>query len=233
MHNTGGQNFMMTKSPSSPSVAKVLIVDDHPLVRRGLAELVSKEPDLQVTGEAAGASEALGQMQANRPDLVIIDLSLQEGSGLDLIKQIKAIDDSIKVLVSSMHDESLFAERSIRAGASGYIHKEEATEKVIEAIRYVLKGKVYLSEDMSERILHQFAGIEDLPPEGSISKLSNRELEVFGLIGQGLSTRQIAEKLHRSIKTIETYRESIKQKLNLRTSNELIRHAVQWELEKQ
>ena len=224
---------MMTKSPSTPSVAKVLIVDDHPLVRRGLAELISKEPDLQVSGEAAGAAEALGQLTSNRPNLVIIDLSLQEGSGLDLIKQIKAMDDSIKVLVSSMHDESLFAERSIRAGASGYIHKEEATEKVIEAIRYVLKGKVYLSEDMSERILHQFAGIEELPPEGSISKLSNRELEVFELIGSGLSTRQIAEKLHRSIKTIETYRESIKQKLNLRTSNELIRHAVQWELEKQ
>lgn len=224
---------MMTKSPSAPSVAKVLIVDDHPLVRRGLAELISKEPDLQVSGEAAGASEALGQLTSNRPNLVIIDLSLQEGSGLDLIKQIKAMDDGIKVLVSSMHDESLFAERSIRAGASGYIHKEEATEKVIEAIRYVLKGKVYLSEDMSERILHQFAGIEELPPEGSISKLSNRELEVFELIGSGLSTRQIAEKLHRSIKTIETYRESIKQKLNLRTSNELIRHAVQWELEKQ
>jgi DNA-binding NarL/FixJ family response regulator len=225
---------MMTKSPNMQSVAKVLVVDDHPLVRRGLAELISKEPDLEVTGEAAGASEALGQItSSNKPDLVIIDLSLQEGSGLDLIKQIKSMDDNIKVLVSSMHDESLFAERSIRAGASGYIHKEEATEKVIEAIRYVLKGKVYLSEDMSERILHQFAGIEELPPEGSISKLSNRELEVFGLIGQGLSTRQIAEKLHRSIKTIETYRESIKQKLNLRTSNELIRHAVQWELEKQ
>lgn len=224
---------MMTKIPSSQSVAKVLIVDDHPLVRRGLAELISKEPDLQVSGEAAGASEALGQLTSNRPNLVIIDLSLQEGSGLDLIKQIKAMDDGIKVLVSSMHDESLFAERSIRAGASGYIHKEEATEKVIEAIRYVLRGKVYLSEDMSERILHQFAGIEELPPEGSISKLSNRELEVFELIGSGLSTRQIAEKLHRSIKTIETYRESIKQKLNLRSSNELIRHAVQWELEKQ
>lgn len=212
-------------------VAKILVVDDHPLVRRGLGELIASQPDLVVCGEAATAAEALNLVDQTAPDLVIIDLKLKQSSGIELIKQIKARYKSIKMLVASMHEEALFAERALHAGASGYINKEEAGEKVVEAIRQILQGKVYLSNEMTEHMLYQFAGRQQEPSENSLDKLSNREIEVFELVGQGMGTRQIAELLHLSVKTIETYRESVKRKLNLNTSSELIRRAVQWVLE--
>ncbi len=188
--------------------ARILIVADHALVRRGLATVIGDEPDLAV-----------------------IDLSLRNGHGLDLIRQIRARDAGIKMLVLSMHDEKLFAERALRAGALGYINKEEATGKVIDAIRQVLAGKVYVSSAMTERLLKRATGGEEAEALLPSERLSDRELTVFQMIGQGLATREIAERLHLSVKTIETYREHIKAKLGLKNSAELSRHAAQWVFE--
>jgi DNA-binding NarL/FixJ family response regulator len=212
-------------------VSRIVVVDDHPLVRKGLAELICNEDDLDVCGEAAGTPEAIQLVGKEKPDLVIIDLTLKEGSGMELIQQIKAQYEETKILIASMHDEMLFAERSVRAGASGYINKEEATDKMVEAIRKVLSGKIYLSPRVAERIFDQIAGNEETAATDPIGALSNRELQVFELIGAGLATREVAERLHLSKKTIETYRENIKQKLNLETGNQLVQRAVQWVLE--
>ena len=209
---------------------KVLIVDDHPIVRRGLADLIAQEPDLEVCGEAADAAEALQQVEQDCPDVAVVDISLRSGHGLELIEQIKAKHDRVRMLVSSMHDELLFAERCLRAGAMGYIPKQEPTEKLIEAIRLVLRGQIYLTSRMANRLLHFVAGGKALD-ENPIRRLSNRELEVFEMIGQGLTTQQIAQKLQLSDKTIETHREKIKRKLNLKNSAELSRSAVQWVLQ--
>ncbi len=211
-------------------IARVLIVDDHPVVRRGLAELIGDEPDLEVCGEASDAPDALRQVETKHPDVVVVDISLQAGNGIELIQQIKERDERIKTIVSSMHDESLFAERALRAGAMGYINKQEPTERVIDAIHEVLSGQVYLSARMANRLLQSVVGGETLEQD-PIGSLSNRELEVFELIGQGLTTKKIAGRLHLSPKTIETHREKIKTKLNLNNSTELSRRAVQWVLE--
>jgi len=220
------------KSQLGSQPAKILIVDDHPLLRRGLAEIIATKPGLTPCGEAAGAAEAFTEIEKSSPDLVLIDLSLEEGSGLALIKEIKARFSNVKMLVYSMHDETLFAERALHAGASGYVRKQEKTETVLEAIQHVLQGNVYLSDTMTRRMLNKHVGAEYEPSDDKISQLSDRELQVFEMIGEGLGTRQVAEKLHLSIKTIESYRESIKRKLDLGTSNELTRHAVQWLLER-
>lgn len=211
-------------------ISRVLIVDDHPVVRRGLAELIADEPDLEICGQAADVQEALRLVDATHPDVVVCDISLQAGNGIELIEQIKARDERVKTLVSSMHDESLFAERALRAGAMGYINKQEPSERVIAAIRGVLSGQVVLSPRMSNRMLQSVVGGETLDQD-PIGTLSNRELEVFELIGQGLTTKKIAGRLHLSPKTIETHREKIKTKLNLGNSTELTRRAVQWVLE--
>jgi len=220
-----------TSKPASGLITyRVLLVDDHPIVRRGLAELIAEEPDLTVCGEAADTAEALEKVEATRPHVVVIDISLKSGHGIDLIERIHARDDGIRMVVSSVHEESLFAERALRAGAMGYVNKQEASEKVIEAIRQVLRGEVFLSTNMANRLLHTVVGGEALD-EDPIKTLSNRELEVFEMIGQGLTTKQIAERLHLSPKTIETHREKIKTKLNLANSTELSHRAIQWVLE--
>jgi DNA-binding NarL/FixJ family response regulator len=206
-------------------------VDDHALVRRGLATLIGDERDLEVCGEAADTVEALAAVSALKPDLVVLVLSLKTGHGLDLIKQIRSHDDHARILVLSMHDERLFAERSLRSGAMGYINKEEATAKVIEAIRQVLAGRVYVSSAMTERLLKRAAETGESKVKLPSETLSDRELTVFQMIGQGVATREIAERLKLSIKTVETYREHIKAKLGLRNSAELSRHATQWVLE--
>ena len=212
--------------------SKILIVDDHPMVRLGLRQLIENEPDLSVCGEASGSGEALDLVSKTSPDLILVDITLNDGHGIELIKQVHAQHEHIKMLVMSMHDETLFAERALQAGAMGYINKEEANDKALEAIRQILKGKIYLSERMSEHMLMRMAN-KDKPQELSpIETLSNRELEVFEQIGLGLSTRKIAERFHLSVKTIETHRENIKRKLNLQTANELTRSAFQWVLEK-
>ncbi len=211
---------------------KILIVDDHPIVRHGMVQLIASEPDLEICGQASDAGEALDLIKATHPDLVIVDISLQGVNGIELIKQVKAIDNSIRMLVASMHDESLFAERALRAGAMGYINKEVAGDEVVEAIRQILKGKVYLSARMADHMLHRVVDGNEELTQSSIESLSDRELQVFELIGKGLSTREVAKKLHLSPKTVETYREHIKTKLNLKNSNELVRHAVKWELDR-
>jgi DNA-binding NarL/FixJ family response regulator len=210
---------------------RILIVDDHPLVRAGLTALIQAEPDLEVCGETGTFDGALELFRKRAPDLAIVDLSLAEGSGLELVRRLAAYRSGTRVLVCSMHEESLFAQRVLHAGAQGYISKEEATSHVIEAIRQVLSGRVYLSGRMTERMLVSAAGGHRPQGPPDICDLSDRELEVFGLIGRGLSASRIAEELHLSVKTIEAHRGKIKRKLNLSSAGELTRCAVQWVLE--
>jgi DNA-binding NarL/FixJ family response regulator len=209
-------------------IYQILVVDDHPLVRFGLSSLIDSEPDLDICGETGMISEALELVRSTRPDLIIIDLSLADGNGLDLVKRLRVHDDDIRILVCSMHDESLFAQRAISAGARGYINKQEATTHIINAIRHVLSDKVWLSQQMTERLLQGMVENHSEPKVATIDSLSDRELEVFGLIGRGMGPTQIAEQLHLSVKTIETHREKIKKKLNLRSGSELSRWAIQW-----
>jgi DNA-binding NarL/FixJ family response regulator len=211
--------------------ARILIVDDHPVVRYGLTQLIQDEPDLAVCGEAADAGKALELVQTLKPDLVLIDISLKGAGGMELIKAIKTQNKWVKMLVHSMHDESLFAERALHAGALGYVNKEEAQDKIIEAIRQVLRGHIYLSGRMTERMMQRVMTGKGKIEESPISSLSDRELEVFELIGKGLSTREIADKLHLSVKTVETYRDHIKTKLGLDNNTELIRQAILWTFE--
>ena len=210
---------------------RVLIVDDHALVRVGLAQLISDESDLGVCGEAEGVTEALSQAEETKPDVVVIDITLREGSWLDLVEGLKKRCPSSKMLVLSMHDESLYAERALQAGVMGYISKRMAAEKVIEGIRTVLSGKVYLSSKMTERLLLQQVDGGSPSAQRTTDKLTNRELLVLELIGQGLKTGEIAERLDRSIKTVEAHREHIKRKLNLDSASDLMRYAIQWVLE--
>ena len=211
--------------------ARILIVDDHPVMRLGLRNLISDEPDLEICGEAADAATALELIESSNPDLMLVDVSLRGCSGIELIKQVAPRPAAPKMLVVSMHDELLFAERALRAGALGYVNKEEAADRVIGAIRTALEGKVYLSERMTERVLHLLAKSEPELARPAEAGLSDREFEVFELIGRGTSTREIAKRLGLSIKTIETYRENIKRKLALESSTELIRRAVHWVLQ--
>jgi DNA-binding NarL/FixJ family response regulator len=210
----------------------ILVVDDHPLVRAGVCALIHGEPDLAVCGEAGTASEALALFRRTTPDVVIVDLALPDGSGLDLVKRLAGAENPPRILVCSMHEESLFAERALKAGAHGYINKQEATSHVISAIRRILSGQIYLSAHMTEVTLQRLAGGKaGSEVTASVQNLSNRELEVFRLTGQCLSSSQIAEHLHLSVKTVETHRANIKRKLNLKSGNELTRYAVQWILE--
>ena len=212
--------------------ARVLIVDDHPIVREGLALLISGQPDLEVCGEAEDVATAGQLVDETKPDVAIVDISLKGSSGLELIKRIKAKHPSVRILVSSIHDESVYAERALRAGAMGYVNKREATRTILGALRHILDGRVYLSERMADRLLCRAVGGGGERVEGSpIESLSDRELEVFELIGQGLITNEIAAKLHLSSKTVETYRDRIRLKLNLSTGSQLARHALQWVLE--
>jgi DNA-binding NarL/FixJ family response regulator len=209
--------------------AKVLIVDDHPLVREGLAARISAQPDMEVCGEATDIDEALLQLGANKPALMIVDLTLKDGHGLTLIKKASQQAPGTKMLVVSAHEESLFAERALRAGAHGYINKQEAQANVIEAIRAVLRGECYLSAEMTRQLVGQTFGGK--PRRGGIDSLTDRELEIFELIGRGKSTRLIAQQLDLSIHTIETHRENIRDKLDLKNGSELVRRAVQWVIE--
>ncbi len=207
---------------------RVVIVDDHPPMRKGLAQLINAEHDLHACGEAGNISEALQIVESLKPDIVMVDLALKDASGLDLIKDLKKRFPSLPVLVLSMQNESVYAERALRAGARGYIMKEETTENVVDALRQVLRGEVYLSDKMSKRILNIFANGRKEKTGSSVESLSDRELEVFQLIGQGHQPREIAKKLHLSVKTIESYREHIKVKLNLESAAELTQAAIQW-----
>jgi DNA-binding NarL/FixJ family response regulator len=224
----------MTAEKSFNSISRrrrIFLVDDHPLVRRGVADVIAGEPDLEICGEAGDVAEAMHELERTVPDLVVVDLSLKSGHGIELIENIKARDPRVKTLVSSMHDETLFAERVLQAGAMGFVSKQEPPETLVQAIRQVLRGEVYLSSRMTSRLLHRVA-TGTVQQENPIQSFSNREIEVFEMIGQGLTIQQIAVRLHLSPKTVETHREKIKQKLNVKSSAELNRRAVQWVLER-
>ena len=209
---------------------RILIVDDHPIVRKGLAQLLAHEPDMEVCNGAESVNEALELVRACQPDLVVVDISLRDSHGIDLIVEIKAAYPRVKMLVWSMFDEKVFAERALRAGASGYINKQESVERVVDAIRQVLAGEMYLSPRMTNLFLRRVGAGQALE-EDPIGQLSNREIEVFEMIGKGLTTRLIARKLKLSPKTIESHREKIKAKLGLKNAAELARRAIQWVLE--
>jgi DNA-binding NarL/FixJ family response regulator len=210
----------------SPCCKHILIVDDHPMMREGLRTLISREHDLAICGEAETAGQALDAVANLKPDLVLADISLPGRSGVELIKDIRALQPAVLILVISMHDESLYAERVLRAGARGYIMKQESGPTMIQAIRQVLAGRIYLSGKMSARILENVAGKR--ANASPIERLSDREFEVFQLIGRGKSTVQIAEELHLSTKTVEAHRAQVKAKLDLRNMPELISFASRW-----
>ena len=198
------------------------------MMREGLAQLIGNDPGLEVCGEAGDAHEALEKTAALKPDLVLADITLPGKSGLELIKDIRSQQPGVLVLALSMHDEALYAERVLRAGGRGYIMKEEGGKKIAQAIHQVLDGQIYVSEKMSAKILEIFSGHGADVAVSPVEKLTDREFEVFQLIGQGLETRHLAEKLHLSTKTIEVHRANIKAKLNLNSMAELIRYAVRW-----
>jgi DNA-binding NarL/FixJ family response regulator len=207
---------------------RVLLVDDHPIVRQGLALLIDREADLSVCGEADGAHSAFHAIETLRPDIVLLDISLNGPDGLEVLKEIRMKSGSLPVLILSMHDESIYAERALRAGANGYIMKQEATEKVLIAIRRILQGDVYLSDRLTTTMLQQYVRGASPTKSSPLLNLTDRELEVFRLIGEGHGTRQIADELHLSVKTIESYQAHIKEKLALRNARELVQHAIEW-----
>src|SRR5580700_1475779 len=212
----------------APRKKTVFVVDDHPIVRQGLALLINQETDLTVCGEAEEMRSALSAIQAVRPDILIVDISLNGPDGLELLKNIRLGAPRLPVLILSMHDESIYAERALRAGANGYIMKQEATEKVLVAVRRILTGEIYVSDRIANKMLKHYITGSGTLRNSSIADLSDRELEVFRLIGEGHGTRQIAEELHISIKTVESYQAHIKEKLSLRSARELMQHAIQW-----
>ena len=219
---------MTTKPKNEPSPrTRVLLVDDHPVVRAGIRSVIVQEPDLEVCGEAESASEALQVILETKPDIAVVDLSLKQSSGLELIKDIRLRYPALLVLVLSMRDESFYAERVLRAGARGYVVKEEGCRVVVEAIRKILKGQLYLSDRIASKMLGAFVGGAQ-PGAALVEQLTDRELQVFELIGKGVPTREIAAKLHLSGKTIDAHRENIKRKMQIDSATELLKQAIEW-----
>lgn len=209
---------------------RIFIVDDHPIVREGLSLMMNREPDMMVCGEAEEATRALPAIAAAKPDFLIVDISLSGPDGLDLLKSIRARYPRLPVLILSMHDEAIYAERALRAGANGYIMKQEATDAVLVAVRQILSNKVYVSDRIANRMLRQYIKGSTSETKSPIAELSDRELEVFRLIGEGHVTRRIAEQLHLSVKTVESYQAHIKEKLALKNGRELVQRAIQWNI---
>jgi DNA-binding NarL/FixJ family response regulator len=220
----------ITNTPAGRTT-RILVVDDHPLIREGLAARIAVQRDMEICGEAGSVDEALAQVKATSPDLVIVDLKLTESHGMDLIKEIHRRFPSVKMVVISAFDESLYAERALRAGAHGYINKRELQDNLMDALRTVLAGQRYLSAKMTQQLLGQAISGRDSAVSDPIQRLSDRELEVFELIGQGKTTGQIARQLHLSVHTIDTHREKLRHKLGVKNSAELMQRAVQWMLE--
>lgn len=218
--------MVMKKEPRAKK--RVFVVDDHPIVRHGLAQLINQQTDLEVCGEAEDAVQALENIMSAKPDIAIVDLTLKTTSGLDLIKNLKTQSPNVPILVLSMHDESVYAERALRAGARGYIMKEKLTDNVVLAIRRILDGKLYLSDEMREKMLYILADVPSDKAPSPLERLSDRELQVFELIGGGFETSEIAEKLHMSRKTVHSYRTRIKEKFHLKKSSELQKLAFHW-----
>jgi DNA-binding NarL/FixJ family response regulator len=221
---------MASRAENHPAKKRIMVVDDHPIVRQGLGLLINREPDLVVCGEAEEAMGAMHVLASARPDVLIVDISLSGPDGIDLLKNIRTTHPTLPVLILSMHDESVYAERALRAGANGYIMKQEATENVLVAVRRILSGEIYVSARIANQMLRHYITGSGTLRDSSIADLSDRELEVFRLIGEGHGTRQIAEKLHLSVKTVESYQAHIKEKLSLRSSRELMQRAIQWNM---
>lgn len=210
---------------------RVLIVDDHPATREGLAVRISSQKDFEVCGEAGDIAEALKLFDSTRPDVIVVDVQLKKGDGLDLVKRILARNASARILVWSVYSDKIYAERALNAGALGYINKEHSTDRVVEAIRRVRDGKVYLSEETADMLLRGAVGGTESLRVSPVESLSDRELEVFRLIGQGVSPAQLAQDLHLSRHTVDTHKQRIKEKLNLATASELTQAAVRWVIE--
>jgi DNA-binding NarL/FixJ family response regulator len=213
---------------SAANKISIFIVDDHPLVRQGLAQIINGESDMYVCGEAEDAPKALQAVEKHQPNLIIVDISLRGNNGLELIKNIKALQHNVPILVFSMHDETVYAQRALRAGARAYVMKQESADKIITAIRRIMTGDIYVSNRVADQVLHQLVNGGGDPGGSPVDRLSDRELEVIQLIGRGLSTREIAATLNLSVKTIESHRAHIKEKLNLRNATELVQFSVQW-----
>ena len=223
---------MADKKPRNLSSAvRILIVDDHAVIREGLRALLSREPGIEVCGEAGNVKMALNLVREVSPTLAIIDISIGDESGLDLIRRIREFDANIRILAWSMYDDLLYAERALSAGAMGFINKREGTRTIVEAIQTIRAGNVYLSERMKNHMIHRSVGGQSATGKTPIETLSNRELEVFRMIGKGLTTAEIGKSLHLSVKTVETHRQRIKRKLQLDDANKLVREATQWVLE--
>jgi DNA-binding NarL/FixJ family response regulator len=227
MHYSNKESFNM-KRLTAPT--RIVIVDDHPMMRDGLAMRISSQSDWEVCGEAATEDEAFELVKQNCPDVVIIDIALKSGNGIELVKRIKSHNPSAKMLVVSAFQESLYAERALRAGAHGYLNKQETNDKVIEALRVVIKGERYISDELTKRMVSQALGKRS-DTHDPMELLTDRELEIFRLIGSGLTTGAIAEQLYLSTHTIDTHRENIKRKLGAKTGAELSRLAIQFMLE--
>ena len=215
----------------SISRTRIVVVDDHPSTRDGLATRVVLESDLEIVGEASDVNEAVEMIEEEQPDLAVIDVSLKTGSGIDLVRKVKERFPRVKLLVWSMYEESLYGERALRAGSMGYINKQNATDMIIDAIRAITAGELFISEELSAKMLHRVIVGKESAAISPIESLSDRELETFRLIGQGMTTRKIAEAMVLSPKTIETYRARIKEKLELDDMPSLTREATQWVLE--
>ena len=214
--------------PAVPSRKNILIVDDHPFMRAGLAQLINRQPDMVVCGEAGDPAAAMAELARAKVDLVVTDLTMPGRSGLNFIKDVHAANATLAILVVSMHDEVIYAERALRAGARGYIMKEAGGENLLAALRQVLSGQIYVSAKMSARILENLSSRRPRGSSSPIEKLTDREFEVFQLIGEGKSTREIAKQLHLSSKTVDVHRGHIKEKLGLGDVTALVRHAVRW-----
>jgi DNA-binding NarL/FixJ family response regulator len=221
---------MATKKAATNRKAprKIFIVDDHPMMRMGLAEFLNKQPGLTVCGEAGSAQEALAAIGHLNPDLVVVDISLPDKNGIELVKDVVAMHPELPAIVHSMHDEMIYAERALRAGARGYLMKHEGGIKLAEAIRQVLEGRICVSDRMSAKILAIFSGHRNTSESSPVENLSDREFEVFQLVGEGLGTEEIANRLHLSDKTVEVHRVNIKRKLRIATARELTHYAVRW-----
>ena len=215
-------------APKPTGKSRVLLVDDHPLTRHGMKALISQQPNLEIVGEADSAPRALELVEKLKPNLAIVDITLRSTNGIELTKGMRAQAPDLQVLIVSMHDENLYAERALRAGAMGYLMKHEASEKIITAIQRIQQGEIYLSDRIKEKMLHRFVNHKTDELVSPIDTLSDREMEVFQLIGNGYGTRLIAQQLNLSIKTIDSYREHLKLKLNLESGSELVRYAIQW-----
>jgi DNA-binding NarL/FixJ family response regulator len=221
-------NAINRVAPNTRKKLRILLVDDHPLTRRGIRALIEEEPSYEVCAEADNAPQALEMVRKCSPDLTIVDISLQSTNGIELTKGLRAQSPQMHVLVVSMHDEELYAERALRAGAVGYLMKHEACDRILVALDRILKGEIYLSDRLKEKMLHRFVSHRAEKPTSVIDTLSDREMEVLQLIGNGYGTRSIADQLKLSVKTIDSYREHLKLKLSLKSGAELVRYAIQW-----